>query len=228
MRVLSIVHSAEARTELFAQTTQAIDEWTFSGGGTPPDGYDAFMVFGGSMHPDQEHLHPWLGHEITWLRELVESGAPVLGVCLGAQLIARAFDSWVGPLPGGPEIGWPEVSLTRAGAADPVLGALPETFDALEWHHYTYQLPPGAVSLAENERCNQAYRLGDACWAVQFHPEVTHAQVLGWIDDPEDPAPEREPLIEETAAKIARWNELGLALCAAFLAAAERSLARAA
>jgi GMP synthase-like glutamine amidotransferase len=226
MRVLSLVHSPEARTELFTRSGHPIDEWSFSAGGEPPDDYDAFMVFGGAMHPDQDLQHPWLPHEITWLRGVVESGAPVLGICLGAQLIARAFDAWTGPLPDGPEIGWYEVE--RVGPPDPVLDALPRRFDALEWHHYTYALPPGAVVLAENERCNQAFRLGDACWAVQFHPEVTHAQVLGWIDDPDDPAPDPQALRDETALKIERWNELGLDLCRAFLAAAERTLARAA
>ena len=175
------------------------------------------MVFGGAMHPDQDLDHPWLADEVAWLRELVERGTPVLGVCLGAQLIARALGAWSGPLEGGPEIGWHEVERV---ADDPVLGALPERFEAFEWHHYTYELPDGAVELARNERCNQAYRVGDACWAVQFHPEVTHAQVLGWIDDPDDPADDPDALRAETAAKIGRWNELGSALCDAFLARA--------
>ena len=228
MNVLSIVHSPEARTELFARAGHPIDEWSFSGGGAPPDGYDAYMVFGGAMHPDQDLVHPWLVDEAAWLRGVIESGAPVLGVCLGAQLIARATGAWSGRLAGEPEIGWYEVALTDVGAADPVLGSMPSTFDALEWHHYTYDLPAGAVELARNDRCNQAFRLGEACWAVQFHPEVTHAQVLGWIDDESDPPPDPDALRAETAAKIERWNELGLGLCDAFLAAAERTLARAA
>lgn len=202
-----------------------LEEWSFSGGGAPPASYDAYMVFGGAMHPDQELEHPWLVSEVDWLRELVQSGAPVLGVCLGAQLIARALGAWSGPLTGGPEIGWHEVERC---ADDPVLDALPKAFEAFEWHHYTYDLPPGAVELARNARCNQAYRVGDACWAVQFHPEVTHAQVLGWIDDPDDPPADPGALRMETAEKIGRWNELGLALCDAFVAAAERVLARAA
>jgi len=183
------------------------------------------MVFGGAMHPDQELEHPWLVSEVDWLSELVRSGAPVLGVCLGAQLIARALGAWSGPLAGGPEIGWCEVERC---ADDPVLDALPQRFEAFEWHHYTYEVPPGAVELARNACCNQAYRVGDACWAVQFHPEVTHAQVLGWIDDPDDPPADPDALRAETAEKIGRWNELGLALCDAFVAAAERVLARAA
>jgi GMP synthase-like glutamine amidotransferase len=192
-----VVHSPEARTELFARPGHTVDEFSFSGGGVPPPGYDATMIFGGAMHPDQDLAHPWLPEEVEWLRGLVESGVPVLGVCLGAQLIARALGAWSGPLAGGPEIGWHEIE--RVGD-DPVLGALPARFEAFEWHHYTYALPDGAVELARNGRCNQAYRVGDTCWAVQFHPEVTHAQVLGWIDDPDDPAPDPGALRAETAA----------------------------
>jgi GMP synthase (glutamine-hydrolysing) len=218
------VHSPEARTELFARPGHTVDEWAFSGG-EPTGSYDAYMVFGGSMHPDQDAHHPWLGGEVEWLRGVIEDGAPVLGICLGAQLVARACGAWSGPLAGGPEIGWHAVERC---APDPVLDVLPQRFDAFEWHHYTYALPAGAVELARNGRCNQAFRVGEACWAVQFHPEVTHAQVLGWIDDDSDPPPDADALRAETAAKIERWNELGLALCDAFLAAAERTLARAA
>jgi GMP synthase-like glutamine amidotransferase len=217
MRVLSVVHSPEARTELFARPGQTIEEFSFAGGEAPPADYDAYMVFGGAMHPDQDLEHPWLVDETAWLRELIERGVPMLGVCLGAQLLSRAAGGRVWATEKGPEIGWYEVERT---GDDPVLGVLPERFEAFEWHHYTYALPDGAVELARNERCNQAYRVGNACWAVQFHPEVTHAQVLGWIDEPDEPVADRDALRAETAAKIGRWNELGIALADAFLARA--------
>lgn len=225
MKILSVVHSAHARTELFRRPGHELEEWYFAGEGIPPDDFDAVMVFGGSMHADQDDLHGWLPTEVEWLRGVVDRGTPVLGVCLGAQLLARAYGGGARRLDGVPEIGWHLVD--RVGA-DPVLDVLPQRFEALEWHHYTYDVPPGAVELARNARCNQAFRLGDSCWAVQFHPEVTHAQVLTWIDDKEDPPVSPEQLRAETHEKIARWNELGLALCDAFLTAAERVLARAA
>jgi GMP synthase (glutamine-hydrolysing) len=225
VRFLSVVHSEHAGTSLFRPAGHELEEWSFAARGTPPDEWDAYMVFGGSMHADQDALHPWLAAETAWLQGLLERGVPTLGVCLGAQMLARAAGAPVGKLESGPEIGWYEVE--RRGGADPVLDALPQRFEAFEWHHYTYGVPDGAVELARSERATQAFRLGDACWAVQFHPEVTHEQVLGWIDDKEDPPVATDALRAETAAKIGRWNELGLALCDAFVGAAERTLARA-
>ena len=224
MRILSVVHSDNAKTELFRRAGHDIDEWQVGLSGRPPASYDAYMVFGGAMHADQDHLHPWLAEEVEWLQGLIERGTPVLGVCLGAQLIARAAGARVwrmegGAIEGGPEIGWYDVERV---APDPVLDVLPQRFEAFEWHHYTYAVPDGAVETARSERATQAFRLGDACWAVQFHPEVTHEQVLSWIDDPDDVPPDPEALRAETAAKIARWNQLGLALCNAFVAAAAR------
>ena len=95
--------------------------------------------------------------------------------------------AWVGPLEE-PEIGWYDVELHDAGAADPVLGSLPARFEAFQWHYYTYGVPAGAVELARSAACTQAFRLGDACWGVQFHPEVTAAQLDGWLADTVRPA----------------------------------------
>jgi GMP synthase (glutamine-hydrolysing) len=234
MRVLSVIHGDEARTELFAPVVEEgghrLDEWSFAWGTPPPrplETYEAVLVFGGAMHADHDEWHPWLAKETVWLQELLARGAPTLGICLGVQLLARAAGAWVGPL-AEPEIGWCGVELTDAGAEDPVVGALPRTFEALQWHHYTYGVPAGAVELARSSACTQAFRLGDACWGVQFHPEVTQTQLDGWIADTSDPSPDPNRLRAETAEKIARWNELGRTLCGAFLETAERVLARAA
>jgi len=228
-----VIHGSDARTELFAPAIEErghrLDEWSFVWGTPPPqplDAYDALFVFGGAMHPDQERKHPWIEDELRWLRSVLEDGRPMLGICLGAQLLARAAGSWVGPLEI-PEIGWHEVELNAAGAADPVLGSLPSRFTALQWHRYTHGLPEGAVELARST-CTQAFRLGDACWGVQFHPEVTAAQLEAWLADPDDPAPDPSVLRDQTRTRIGEWNALGRTLCGAFLAAAEASLARAA
>ena len=112
MHVLSVIHGGEARAELFAPVVEErghrLDEWSFAWHTPPPrplDSYDAVMVFGGAMHADQDAWHPWLRDEAVWLQELIARRVPVLGICLGVQLLARATGSWVGPLEE-PEIGW--------------------------------------------------------------------------------------------------------------------------
>jgi GMP synthase-like glutamine amidotransferase len=230
MDVLSIVHSEHAGTELFASVIEGAGhrhtEWRFAADGAPPAA-DAVLVYGGAMHPDQEDRHEWLRDELAWLRGLIESEVPTLGICLGSQLIARATGAWVGPL-AAPEIGWHEVALTDAAASDPVLSSLPSRFEALEWHHYGHELSAGAVELARNSASLQGFRLGDACWGVQFHPEVTGPQLERWITDKTDLPPDPEGLRQETREKIGAWNELGSRLCNAFLVAAASRVAEAA
>jgi len=230
VNILSVVHGEDARTELFGPVIAAaghrLHEWSFSSG-TPRDGsYDAVLVFGGAIHPDQDDHHVWMKDELDWLEGLIEAGTPTFGICLGSQLLARAAGSWVGPL-GSPEIGWAEVELTEEGLADPVLSALPPHFAALQWHHYEHGLPDGAISVAQNDACLQGFRLGSACWGVQFHPEVTEPQLDRWIAE-DGEAFGQEQLRAETRARIGGWNELGRRLCSAFLVAADQLAERAA
>ena len=113
----------------------------------------------------------------------------MLGICLGAQLLAKAAHAPVYPA-AEPEIGWYDVELTDAAAEDPVLGApARQRFEAFQWHYYTYGVPAGAVELARSAVCTQAFRLGDSAWGVQFHPEVTLAQVESWVDEEDEPMP---------------------------------------
>jgi GMP synthase (glutamine-hydrolysing) len=186
--------------------------------GVPVDDADAIVVLGGAMHPDEEERHDWLVPELRYLERQLERGTPLLGVCLGSQLIARAAGARVF-LASEPEVGWLPVDVTQAGAADPVVSALPSRFDAFQWHLYTHDLPDGAVELARSPVCTQAFRLGSAR-GVQFHPEVRAQQVETWLaedpDDVDDPA----ALRAATRERIVAWNELGRRLCSAFLAAA--------
>jgi GMP synthase (glutamine-hydrolysing) len=227
VNVLSLVHGDDARTELFgpvaAEAGHRLDEWSFAWPTPPPrrvKAYDAVFVFGGSMHPDEDDAHAWLPEEVDWLSRLLERPVPILGICLGSQLIARAAGARVGRLEQ-PEIGWYDVGLTEEGAADPVLSALPPQFEALQWHHYAHELPDGAVPLARNPACLQGFRLGERCWGVQFHPEVTEPQLELWIAEDVD-RDEAVRLRHETRERIGAWNEHGRRLCRSFLAAAER------
>jgi GMP synthase (glutamine-hydrolysing) len=227
MRVLGIVHGDEVRSGVFADVVaergDAIDEWSIPSGQPPPrplSSYDAAIVFGGGMHPDQEEEHPWLRDEEALLRRLLGTGMPLLGICLGAELIAKATGAAV--VPARPEVGWFDVELAPAAGSDPVLGALPQRFCAFQWHFYAWEVPAGAVELASSPACPQAFRLFDRTWGVQFHPEVTLEQVEDWLvadrhEVPGDP----EALAQESRARIEEWNAIGRRLCEAFLDAAE-------
>ena len=230
MKLLGIIHGEGARSGIFGEVAEEqghiLEEWSPAWDRPLPrplDDYDAVFVFGGAMHADQDDHHPWLRDETFLLQRILDLRVPVMGVCLGAQLLARAAHAPIGPA-SRPEIGWFPVELTEDAADDPVLSRLPERFEAFQWHYYTYGLPAGAVELARSEVCTQAFRLGDVAWAVQFHPEVTIQQVEQWIVDASDPPPagSEEALRAESRDKIAGWNELGRTLCGAFLEAAAR------
>jgi GMP synthase-like glutamine amidotransferase len=141
--------------------------------------FDLLVVMGGPMSVNDEHLHPWLKEEKALIRGAIASGRAVLGVCLGAQMIAAAMGARVyrGTER---EIGWfPVRRVTATGA-----GALfPETFTPLHWHGETFDLPAQAVRLAETDAVpNQAFQLGSAI-GLQFHLEATPASVQQLVDN---------------------------------------------
>jgi len=229
MDVLAVIHGESVRAGVFGDVVRerghGLEEWSLAWG-TPParpiDAYGAVLVFGGAMHADQVGNHPWLREENLFLQKLLDEHKPVLGVCLGAQLLAQAAHAPVGPAREY-EIGWFPVELTGAAGDDPVLGRLPQRFDAFQWHYYEHGVPAGGVELARNDVCTQAFRLGDSAWGVQFHPEVTLGQVEKWIEEEGAELPvDAAALLEETRRRIAGWNELGRELCAGFVEAAER------
>jgi GMP synthase-like glutamine amidotransferase len=148
---------------------------------------------------------------------LLDARTPVLGVCLGAQLLAQAAGAEVGPAPE-PEVGWLPVELTAEAPDDPLFASLPERFDAFQWHHYAFEVPAGATELARSAVCSQAFRLDGSAWGVQFHPEVTRDQVRSWLEEKDDVDVDWDAFGAETESRIEQWNELGRDLCDAFLA----------
>jgi GMP synthase (glutamine-hydrolysing) len=223
VRVLVVTHGPSVGAGVFADAIHAagheLDEWCVPVGSSPPPGHHhATIVLGGGMHADQEELHPWLLPELDFIAGEIDRDRPLLGVCLGAQLVARAVGGRVFRAPSS-EVGWHEVAVNDAGRRDPVLASVPGRFEAFQWHHYTWELP-AARELARSDTVPQAFRLGEATWGVQFHPEVTGEQIERWIgEDPEDVA-DVDALRAETAERIGAWNRLGRGLCTAFLAAA--------
>lgn len=226
MRVLSLVHQPDAASGVFADAAaeagHELEEWLVPRRKAPPaplEDYGAVLVFGGAMHVDQEDRHGWLRDELDLLRRLLADGMPLLGVCLGGQLLAKALDAPVRRMPS-PEVGWFAVTLTPEAADDPIFGGLPERFSSFQWHSYAFELPAGAVPLARNDRCLQAFRAGESAWGIQFHAEVTGAAAEEWArtSKPEDDgAVDFARLAAESRERIPAWNALGKNLCGRFL-----------
>jgi GMP synthase (glutamine-hydrolysing) len=140
------------------------------------------VVMGGPMNVDEVARFPALAAEREWLAEAVRRELPVLGICLGAQLLARALGAEVRPGEG-PEIGFAPVEV--GDPEDPVLGGLAPSTEVLHWHGDVFDLPDGAQPLASSARTeHQAFRLGNA-WGALFHPEADFALVEAWLAVPE-------------------------------------------
>lgn len=223
MRVLSVTHGPTVPGGVFEEAVEAaghgLERWIVpeSTAPDPAERYDAVMVFGGSMHPDEDDKFSWLAHEESFLQDVLAAHVPVVGVCLGAQMLARAAGAEVMPA-SAPEVGWHDVALTRAGVSDPVLGALPEQATVFQWHFYAFDVPPGGTELGASDVCTQAFRLAQPAWGIQFHAEVTLAMITSWIDEEGDELPvPAHRLRAESEAHIARSTSQGRALADAFL-----------
>lgn len=141
---------------------------------------DALVVFGGEQAATDDHTHPYLPDLARLMADYTAMDRPVLGICLGSQLLARAFGA-ENQLGTAPEFGWVDVSLTEAGRADPVLSQVPPTFPIFQWHSDTFTLPAGAVHLAESPTArHQAFRIGRATYGTQFHFEASRSVVRDW------------------------------------------------
>jgi GMP synthase-like glutamine amidotransferase len=226
MRVLSVVHDDSPTgggglfERIVVERGDRLDRWFTANGDAPPADpgtWDAIMVFGGVQHPDSDSDHSWLADETAFIRAALTERVPLLGVCLGAQLVARAAGARVGPARW-PEIGWHEVDVDEAAAGDPVLGVLPRRMTAFQWHYYGFEIPEGAVRLASSDAANQAYCIGDRAWGVQFHPEVDLEMLEDWFEQGGDELDKPLAVVrQETGRYLTTWNEHGRALCTAFL-----------
>ena len=224
-----MVHQRDAGAGVFGDAMEArgigLDSWYVAETEAPPADpfdYDAVFTFGAAAHPDQDEVHSWMAPEKDLLAELLHRGTPLLGACLGAQLLGDVAGS-PARRAARPEIGWYEVEVTPEGREDPLLGPLAPAFAAFEWHSYEVPLPAGAVALARSATCLQAYRVGELAWGIQFHAEVSAGDAMRWIDeydvDPDAVAMGIDPakLHEDTEPRLRDWNELGRELCGRFL-----------
>ena len=145
----------------------------------PPDdgSYDLVVVYGGPQSANDGT--PWMREEREWILRWVEGGGLFLGLCLGAQLLARALGARVRPHPqGGHEVGYRRIYATPPGA-----GLFPPELSVYQWHKEGFEIPPGAVLLARGDEFpNQAFRYGERAYGLQFHPEVDREAVRSWSE----------------------------------------------
>jgi GMP synthase (glutamine-hydrolysing) len=151
-----------------------------------PAEYDGLIVMGGPQSANDEHL-PYIRDELALLRQAIAEDFPVLGICLGSQLLARAGGAEVTRSPVW-ELGWYPLFPTPASAGDPLFSALPETgLCIFQWHGETFSLPDGAHLIAHHPNVpNQAFRLGSCQYGLQFHAEVDEPIIERWIGAGDD------------------------------------------
>jgi GMP synthase (glutamine-hydrolysing) len=146
------------------------------------DRYNGIVILGGPMNVYQEKEYPFLAEEDALIKKALANLKPMLGICLGAQIIAKAAGAKV--LTGHrKEIGWYDVNLTSEGRDDLLFNGLPKSFKVFQWHGDTFDIPSKGVKLASSEIFpNQAFRVGNAC-GLQFHIEVTEGIILDWMKE---------------------------------------------
>jgi GMP synthase (glutamine-hydrolysing) len=160
-----------------------LETWHAPEDRTAPDvrDYGGLVVLGGIANPDEDGRLPWIAEERRLVAFALEHDVPVLGLCLGAQLLAQAAGGEA-PFLGRLDLGWRDVGLTGEAASDPIVSALPRRFTGFQWHRYGLQPPPHATVLATAPLGAQAFRVGERAWGLQFHLEVDERIVDHWLD----------------------------------------------
>jgi GMP synthase (glutamine-hydrolysing) len=167
------------------------------------DRYQALVVLGGPMNVGENERHPHLQVECELIEQALARGIPILGICLGAQLLAHVLGARVAPARR-PEIGWYTVRpRLPAAQADPVLHPLEDEHPVFQWHGHGFDIPDGATHLAESEDCpGQAMSYQDTAWGFQFHLELDEGLIRRWMNSPSYLAELRASGLGHTPEKI--------------------------
>ncbi|MCB4792064.1 MAG: type 1 glutamine amidotransferase [Elusimicrobia bacterium] len=143
------------------------------------DGIEAVLIMGGPMNVYEEGKYPFLKYENDFIKDVFKNNKPLMGICLGAQLMAKAMGATVRKAKK-EEIGWDKVYLSSRGIIDPLFSGVDSVIDVFQWHEDCFSVPKGAVLLAENSICPQAFKVGGNSYAFQFHIEVTKELLNSW------------------------------------------------
>ncbi len=192
----------------------------YAGQSVPPDldEVDGIISMGGPMNVDQASQHAWIPAETAFIRKAHEAGLPVVGICLGAQLIAAALGGEVKAMAGRPEIGWYNVRLGFPGTIDPVLAGVP--WNVMQFHLHGQEvgkLPPQAVALAGSAACKaQAFRVGLKTYAFQYHFEWDKGDIAQMLQDPFAAQGElgRQEILDAMPRHYETYRRLGDRVCA--------------
>lgn len=178
------------------------------------EGFDCLVLLGGTMNVDDVAGYPYLERLRLFTAEALKRGFPVLGLCLGAQMMSRAAGGRVHQNRCG-EIGWCQVRLTQEGVGDRILEGIGSSFEVFHWHDDAFDLPYGSVLLGKSAQCpNQIMRIGNISYGFQFHPEVDREIILRWIECYRDEVESKlgpdgpDRLIRQTGEKMPLYHRL--------------------
>ena len=171
-------------------------------------GVTAIVALGGATHPDSDRS--WVERERALLREAVGCGIPILGICLGAQLLAQTLGGRAYRL-GRPRIGWYALAATERASLDPLAPGWRLLGHVLEWHSYAVTLPPGAVLLAGAPHALQAFRFGPSAWGIQYHLEADAPLAAAWARDYAQDLADAGVEADQLARQGERYGEDGAA-----------------
>ena len=182
------------------------------------DDFNHVVFLGGPMNVYEEDRYPFLRDEDLFVKEAIQRGKTVLGICLGAQLIAKALGAKVFRA-SIKEIGWYDVSLTEEGSKDPLFSFLPSKFPVFQWHEDTFEVPKAGKLIATSTSVpHQAFRYGENAYGLQFHLEVTEEMIQEWMKTYEEefkglhtPAPfSKAEIMTDTETKIETYIRRGM------------------